>query len=223
MIKMIQKLKNKKGFTLVELIVVIAIIAILTAVIVPLIARYSAQAQYTTLQDAAQTISNSANNALSDGNQVSALNIKCISGAKSGGVLTIYLGGAIYSSNGTTTSASHAANAASKGEERAAERLVESLATTLPDTCAFYAEINQSAVAGVVYTNAAVTISDGDVSEVEGFDKAYQLTPSGGSAGPIGASGKYTPTVASGASEAKATLKMDSAAKFTVVAVKTGS
>ena len=51
MLNKIRKLREKKGFTLVELIVVIAIIAILTAVLVPLIGNWTQQAAYTTLQD----------------------------------------------------------------------------------------------------------------------------------------------------------------------------
>ncbi len=49
MLNKIRKLRAKKGFTLVELIVVIAIIAILTAVLVPLVGNYVQQAAYTTL------------------------------------------------------------------------------------------------------------------------------------------------------------------------------
>ena len=64
MLNKIRKLQNKKGFTLVELIVVIAIIAILTAVIVPLVSRYTTQATYTSLQAGADSIQSQANAAI---------------------------------------------------------------------------------------------------------------------------------------------------------------
>ena len=193
MIKMIQKLKNKKGFTLVELIVVIAIIAILTAVIVPLIARYSAQAQYTTLQDAAQTISNSANNALSDGNQISAVNVTQITGYKTGGDLTITVGAG---TGAKSQSGSVIVDSASTDDAntRVAKRLHASLLSALPDNCAFVIAVKQSAVEGVVYTSAKASLAAGTVIPVDGFDNAYEV--SGVSA--MGVSGKFIPSDSTG-------------------------
>ena len=183
MIGRIQKLKNKKGFTLVELIVVIAIIAVLTAVIVPLIARYSAQAQYTTLQDAAQTISNSANNAMSDANQKGVVSATEISGTKSSGAFTVTVGT-------ETCSADPAGTYSTNANARAAEKLWESLNTTLPSDCAFYIKVYASAVSGVIYTtDTGVTPADGlTIDEVTGFDNAYEV---GGIA--VGVSGSYIP------------------------------
>ena len=65
MIARIQKLKNKKGFTLVELIVVIAIIAILTAVLIPVIGNYTATAAQTAVQQAAGEVKTSVSTVLS--------------------------------------------------------------------------------------------------------------------------------------------------------------
>lgn len=192
MTKRICNLKAKKAFTLVELIVVIAIIAILTAVIVPIVAHYSAQARYTTLQDAASVISNSSNNAMSDGNQVSAINISEITGKKTGGVLEITLGGATAQDDGAGSVTVTVAGG--DGENRAAERLCTSLATTLPDECAFYVSVRQSAVEGVIYTAANSTIPSGTESiiPVDGFEDAYAYNDGSGS--PVGVSGKYIPS-----------------------------
>ena len=191
MTKRICNLKAKRGFTLVELIVVIAIIAILTAVIVPIIARYSAQARYVTLQDAASVISNSSNNAMSDGNQVSAISITEITGKKTGGILEISLGGATASSDGS--GAVTITGTGDNGENRAAERLCMTLATTLPDECAFYVSVNRSAVEGVIYTATNATIPSGTeaIAPVDGFDDAYAYNDGSGS--PVGVSGKYIP------------------------------
>ena len=193
MIKMIQKLKNKKGFTLVELIVVIAIIAILTAVIVPLIARYSAQARYTTLMDAAQTISNSANNAMSDANQKGVVSLTSFTGDKSGGTFTITPSSGAAQSGGHID-ATGKATYSTDANERAAQKLWESLNDTLPAEAHFYISVNASAVKGVVYsTKNAVTDAIGSAAvAVDGFDNAYGTAATGGDA--LGVSGSYIPS-----------------------------
>lgn len=198
MINLIHKLKAKKGFTLVELIVVIAIIAILTAVIIPIIARYAAQGQYTVLQDAARTISDSANNALADGNQLNAISITRIEGERTAGELTITLK---YEETDKATStissggvAQEAQGDGNDGEKRAAERLCDTLATTLPDNCAFIVDVSNSAVAGVIFTSESSDVSDitdVEIGIVKGFDNAYADEEGEGTA--LGVSGKFIP------------------------------
>ena len=188
MIKTIQKLKNKKGFTLVELIVVIAIIAILTAVIVPLIARYSAQAQYTTLQEAASTVSQAANNAMSDANQKGVVNAEYITGKKTSATnFEVQVG-----SNASDKCTSEpSATSTATGNLRAAEKLWSSLYSTLPVGASFYIKVKASAVAGVIYstdsTKEAKNVAA--IYAVEGFDNAYAETSKTGTA--IGVSGDY--------------------------------
>lgn len=193
MIKAIQKIKNKKGFTLVELIVVIAIIAILTAVIVPLVSRYSAQAQYTTLQNNASTISSSANTAIADANQKSAVTVDYMYGEKkSDGTLSItYVVKDAKDSTKNVSDTITSVNSSSYSDvanKRATEKLWESLNSALPSGCTFYIEIKTAAVEGVIYstTSGTVAANVATVSEVTGFENAYS---SGGNA--IGVSGIY--------------------------------
>lgn len=192
MLNKIRKLKNKKGFTLVELIVVIAIIAVLTAVIVPLIGRYSTQAAYTTLQDAAKTISDNLNTVMSavsmEGTPANCVTIR---GQKNGGTLTVTVDGA--NGSGTTVN------------DRIAQKARESLESTLAQGATFCAETKGGAVVGVVYStnqdvqsaftgnasgNAASTWATGgaNISAVPDFTNAYA-----NSAGALGVAGACIP------------------------------
>lgn len=59
--KMWKKMKDKKGFTLIEMIIVIAIIAILIALIAPNVIKYMQTAKETKISGAAKTLYTSAN------------------------------------------------------------------------------------------------------------------------------------------------------------------
>lgn len=202
MLNKIRKLREKKGFTLVELIVVIAIIAILTAVLVPLIGNWTQQAAYTTLQDAAQTVSNSVNNALSKVTMGGApATIKSIEATKASGSttsLTIKIDG-----NPVTYDAADNSKNASTNSKIAFE-VNNILVATMSGQCAFLASIANGAVDGVVYRNDWSTgdvIASGTTIEGAGFDNAYQTAGTTHTA--LGVSGKFkgdvTVTISSGA------------------------
>ncbi len=66
MIKFFQKLKAKKGFTLVELIVVIAIIGVLAAILIPTMLGYVTSSRVTSANSTAASIKNNIDSFLTD-------------------------------------------------------------------------------------------------------------------------------------------------------------
>ncbi len=185
MLNKIRKLREKKGFTLVELIVVIAIIAILTAVLVPLIGNWTQQAAYTTLQDGAQTISNSVNNAMAKVTMGGApASIYMIDVTKASGALTIKI------DNNAVTVPETPSNSDSTVVKIATE-VKTILEATLPNGSAFLASITNGAVDGVIYRNdAATSIANGTVKAITQFNEAYQYAI-GGNDVAVGVSGKF--------------------------------
>lgn len=179
MLNKIRKLREKKGFTLVELIVVIAIIAILTAVLVPLIGNWTQQAAYTTLQDGAQTISNSINTAISKVTMGGApSSIVQITVTKDNNTLDIKIDGSTPATDST--------------EEDIAEEVSATLSATLPNGSSFLASITGGAVDGVIYRNDSnADIAAGAVSIAPGdFNDAFEYTASGATFA-VGVSGKF--------------------------------
>lgn len=172
MLNKIRKLKNKKGFTLVELIVVIAIIAVLTAVIVPLIGRYSTQAAYTTLQDAASTISSNVNTVLSD-----------VAATGTPPTTTSI----VWTSGNTTPTVTPA-------DTTIAGKIQKSLENTLPKTFSIYVSVSGGAVTGVLYKTADNSAFGGSetATAVADFNDAYQV---GSTA--VGVHGSYKKNAAS--------------------------
>ena len=77
-----KKLQNKKGFTLVEMIVVLAIIAILIALLAPNVARLIKNAQTTSDNAKAKTVMNTAQayatDAVADGNNIISGSVQAI-------------------------------------------------------------------------------------------------------------------------------------------------
>lgn len=178
MLNKIRKLRGKKGFTLVELIVVIAIIAILTAVIVPLVGRYSAQATYTTLQQAAKNIHNSETNVISDVTMMGTIyENRVIIGKRSSGKLTVE----VWSTESTpaklaSCDAANAGTKESKGtddDKKVTEKVFEALADALPNDCNFASLVGTNSVKGTIYTTATTSFAAADI---KGFNAETSIT-----------------------------------------------
>lgn len=185
MLNKIRKLQNKKGFTLVELIVVIAIIAILTAVIVPLVSRYTTQATYTSLQSAASSVETQVN---------AAINSYAATGKVFGGktVIGVCDGNGtpltIYVDKKAITVTHNADNTyttteADTGLKKLAESIATGLATKFPANAAFGVIVQNGGVVGTVYCPSPDTTTYatsyglplGSIASVNGYDDAYTI------------------------------------------------
>ena len=186
MIKIIQKIKNKKGFTLIELIVVIVIIAILTAVIVPMVSRHTAQAQFATLQSNAAVISSSANVAIAGANIKDVVSNDNIIGVKKDGELTIKFG------SGSASEDDHdIAYGESDANVIAVKKLWVSLNSALPADCTFFISVNSAAVEGVIYSVSGTAAEDVEtVKAADGYEEGFRAND-GSSGDAIGVSGIY--------------------------------
>ncbi len=209
MLNKIRKLQNKKGFTLVELIVVIAIIAILTAVIVPLVSRYTTQATYTSLQSAASSVESQVNAGINS----YAMTGKVFSGkfitgkcGASGTPTTITVDDksiTITESGGTCT-ATLPAGTTDDGLKKLAENIATGLATKFPNGAAFAVIVQNGGVVGTIYCpnppagNGAAVVPTGKIETVSGYDDAY--TVGGTSCGILG-------TIKAGAGETASKAK----------------
>ena len=200
MMNKIRKLREKKGFTLVELIVVIAIIAILTAVLVPLINNWTQQAAYTTLDDSAQTVSNSINEAISKivaGGAPLSSSVTYITGKKTTGganKLDIKVEGMAAALQANSAPAS---GTSFTTLQKVAVEIATMLDSTIPNTCCFIAKISNGAVAGVIYVTAEATTfdsvtaapADTTIAKVTNFN-GHEYT-SGTATVAVGATGEY--------------------------------
>lgn len=189
MLYKIGKLREKKGFTLVELIVVIAIIAILTAVLVPLINNWSQQAAYAMLNDGAQTVSNVVNDAIAKfvaGGEPLVSHVDTVTGVKTSaaaGSLEVTIGTAVGKSTDTVTDADSA-------EKKIAVEIAKMLDATLTTPCAFTAALSNGAVAGVVYsTSQSAAPTDDEIDNIESVESfgGYEIDGYGA----VGVSGQY--------------------------------
>ena len=151
--------------------------------------RYSAQKAYTTLQDAAVTIKNCANNASSDANQIGAFLGGEVSGKVTGGDLELTLTGKAaigadddYKAHWETSDTTAL---------RFAKSLYAALANILPNGSSFYIKLDKSTVYGVIYSADPSNVITKEVTVyiVEGYDYAFEDAKRN----PIGVSGEYVP------------------------------
>ena len=170
MIKYFQKLRAKKGFTLVELIVVIAIIGVLAAILIPTMLGYVTQSKVTSANSTAASIKNEIDAFLT---QLDTVN----KGMKKGSVtseITITVGGSATTAAGdwkvsvtdqdSFNDASHWSTSAvagtTKGDADHCKALAADLADLFPEikTAQIKAYLRGGKTFGVLYVNGTATI-----------------------------------------------------------------
>lgn len=174
MIKFFQKLKAKKGFTLVELIVVIAIIGVLAAILVPTMLGYVTSSRVTSADSTASSIESSIDNFLTDcdtkgyGMKQSASAVAIITGSiDSTGTWTLTLDDVSqFKSNGTNTwtanPVAHVANDPKSNVTDPAELMTIELANLFPDlkNACFEASVVGGDCKSVWYTADTDTVGE---------------------------------------------------------------
>lgn len=183
MLNKLRKLQNKKGFTLVELIVVIAIIAILTAVIVPLVSRYTTQATYTSLQSAASSVESQVNAGINSYAMTGKVfpNKWILGVANTDGTPTsITVDGTAYTYTPATGKVEDASGADKTGDAigKLVSNIAIGLSTKFPSGAVFGVSVQNGGVVGVVYCpspSAANTLPSGKIEAVPGYDDAYTV------------------------------------------------
>lgn len=203
MIKKLQSLKKKKGFTLVELIVVIAIIGVLAAILVPTMLGYVTSSRVTSVNSTAASIKNNVGTFLTNADTagygmkqantvIDALDITVTSGTWACTAAT----SSNYKTGSTITWGAGAsgviANSTSKSGVTSAETLLTiELANLFPSlqNAAIHIEMKAGTCSAVAYTedqNAAIattdmpTITSGEFASTFAWDtKTAGIAPSG--------------------------------------------
>lgn len=171
MLDIIRRNKEKKGFTLVELIVVIAIIAILTAVIVPLVSRYTTQATYTSFQSSASALESMID---------AGVNAYCMKGNQPfTGRLIIGRADETGTPLAANVKVCEADGTTETGEPDAVAKLKESIEQGLlhkliPDS-GFVVAVENGGVSGVIYNPYGAIDDECKLTIVPSYDEAYEV------------------------------------------------
>ena len=180
MIKFFQKLKAKKGFTLVELIVVIAIIGVLAAILVPTMLGYVTSSRVTSADTTAAKIEDTVDTFLTQADTAgygmklsdTSTSVITISVTNTGWAVTVGGAGSAFKSTATTSWTSNAtvttADTKVAKSSDATALLGLSLQSLFPDIKSAYVEayVKAGNVEYVFYTADAT--SDTDLSDMKG-------------------------------------------------------
>ncbi len=184
MIKFFQKLKAKKGFTLVELIVVIAIIGVLAAILVPTMLGYVTSSRVTSADTTAAKIEDTIDTFLTQADTASYgmlqsnTALALLDGNCNGGTWTVNCtvgAGAPFKSSSTVswgTTGTGSANATKVGVHEALSLLAIELGNLFPDveSCCFEAQLRGGDCTAVWYT------ADTNSGTVNGLDTGAYIT-----------------------------------------------